>query len=147
MTNPSVSWLYLLAYLHFTGADQATAEAALAALQKAGVVNATGIVDLDATADAVKAALGSTVVEQLGDKLDAVAAAVLLGRYSNMYKLLRENLTPDTYVQIVRNKILVDIQGGDILYQIFTCNVLLAKVRLYKSCFNSWFMFALFMCV
>ena len=29
--------------------------------------------------------------------------------------------------QIVRNKVLVDIQGGDLLYQIFTSNILQRK--------------------
>jgi len=37
-------------------------------------------------------------------------------------------VTEDTYLCIVRNKILVDIQGGDLLYQIFTSTVLQREV-------------------
>ena len=39
------------------------------------------------------------------------------------YKLLRDRLSESKYMEIVRNKILVDIQGKDVLYQIFTGNV------------------------
>ena len=41
-----------------------------------------------------------------------------------MYKLLRDHVTEERYVAIVRNQILVDIQGNDILYQIFTRPIL-----------------------
>ena len=44
-----------------------------------------------------------------------------------MYSLLRDHLSEATYLKIVRNKILVDIQGKDVLYQIFTANVLQEK--------------------
>ena len=49
---------------------------------------------------------------------DNIATAVVRGVYSNMYKLLRENLNEEQYLDIVRNKILIDIQDGDILYQV-----------------------------
>ena len=51
-------------------------------------------------------------------------AAVKRGRYNNMHTLLGDNLTESQYLQIVRNQILVDLQAGDILYQIFTSCVL-----------------------
>jgi len=36
-------------------------------------------------------------------------------------------MSEDTYVAIVRNKILVDVQGQDLLFQIFTSNILQNK--------------------
>jgi len=51
---------------------------------------------------------------------------ILRGRYKNMYELLRDSIEESLYLQIVRNQILVDVQGGDILFQIFTCKVLQA---------------------
>ena len=45
----------------------------------------------------------------------------------HLYKLLRDHLSESSYLKIVRNKVLVDIQGGDLLYQIFTSNILQRK--------------------
>ena len=45
------------------------------------------------------------------------------GRYSNLYSLLREQLDEDQYMKIVEQN-LVDIQAGDILYQIFTAPIM-----------------------
>lgn len=41
-----------------------------------------------------------------------------------MFNLLGDILTEETYLSIVRNQILVDVQGSDLLFQIFTCNIL-----------------------
>ena len=41
-----------------------------------------------------------------------------------MYKILGDILTESTYLRIVRNQILVDVQGNDLLFQIFTSNIL-----------------------
>jgi hypothetical protein len=55
---------------------------------------------------------------------DAILEAILSSRYKNLYSLLRNHVSEETYMGIVRNQILVDVQGEDILYQIFTCNIL-----------------------
>ena len=52
---------------------------------------------------------------------------VLSSRYCNLYRLIKDQITEEDYLAIVRNQILVDVQGSDILYQIFTCNVLQRK--------------------
>jgi 4-hydroxyphenylpyruvate dioxygenase-like putative hemolysin len=49
---------------------------------------------------------------------------VLRSVYINMYKLLRNHIPLSTYRKIVENHVLVDIQGEDVLFQIFTCMVL-----------------------
>lgn len=42
--------------------------------------------------------------------LPALQQAIRKGVYSNLYKLLRDHLTEETYMNIVKNQILVDIQ-------------------------------------
>merc|ERR1711871_928495 len=54
----------------------------------------------------------------------AAAQVVHRARYSNLYSLLRDHLNEEQYIEVVRNQILVDIQGEDCLYQIFTAPVL-----------------------
>jgi hypothetical protein len=86
-------------------------------LLSAGVIDVNGIVvDLEVTDAAVQAASPGASA--------AVCAAVKHARYSNLHKLLGDNIASETYLAIVRNKILVDVQGEDLLYQIFTSNVL-----------------------
>lgn len=55
---------------------------------------------------------------------DKVLDIVLQSRYRNIRNLLQDRLTNEEYLRIVQNQILVDIQGSDLLYQIFTCNIL-----------------------
>lgn len=90
-------------------------------LQEAKLVSITGIVKLDIERDEVVDTLQQRVEES---NLQQVADVVLRARYSNIYKLLKDHVCEKTYLQIVRNQILVDIQGNDILYQIFTSNIL-----------------------
>merc|ERR1712050_374076 len=56
-----------------------------------------------------------------------MGCVVKRGRYSNLCFLLGDNLSDETFLRIVKNQVLVDIQGEDILYQIFTCNVMLRQ--------------------
>ena len=46
--------------------------------------------------------------------------------FVNLWKLMGDQLTEETYLSIVRNKILIDVQGEDVLMQIFT-NVVLQR--------------------
>jgi len=57
----------------------------------------------------------------------AIEETVMKSRFSNLTALLQDHFDDSTYLAIVRNKILVDIQGEDILYQIFTSNVMQRK--------------------
>lgn len=84
-----------------------------------GIVSSTGIVELDVSDEKLE-----FLKETCGDQWRHMVDTVKLHRYNNLYKLLGDNLDERTYVDIVRNKILVDIQGDDILYQIFTSNIL-----------------------
>ncbi|GBG32026.1 4-hydroxyphenylpyruvate dioxygenase [Hondaea fermentalgiana] len=102
--------------------EEATVRARIAeALQAAGILSVAGIVRLDVTDEQVLQTLSFIDDVPL---LNRVCGVVKKARYSNIYKLLRDHFSEETYLQIVRNKILVDIQAGDVLFQIFTCNVL-----------------------
>merc|ERR1712190_266392 len=63
-----------------------------------------------------------------------VAEHVLRARYGNLYDLLGEHVSEAQYLRIVRNNILVDIQGEDLLLQIFTSKVL-QRGEGQESCF------------
>jgi len=99
------------------GIDLATAERVVGAVTAAGIADGTGAVALDAAREKVAAALPKDVDT-------SVAEHVLRARYSNMYALLRDQVGEATYMKIVRNNILVDVQGEDLLFQIFTDKVL-----------------------
>jgi len=100
------------------GIEVPVAESYIASLCKAEVMDKAGIVNLDATTEQVMAALPAGTPS-------IVAKHVLMARYSALYALLRDNVSEAEYLRIVRNKILVDIQGDDLLYQIFTCKLML----------------------
>ena len=51
-------------------------------------------------------------------------ATILKSRYINLHSLLKDHISESSYLGIVRNQILVDVQGEDLLYQIFTSNIL-----------------------
>jgi hypothetical protein len=109
-----------------TGVSSDCADAVMAALNTAGLMSKAGIVNpgiSDADIEALASSLGvhtASFSAHLGPLTTTIRRAV----YSNLYSLLRDHLTEATYLKIVRNKILVDIQGKDVLYQIFTSNVL-----------------------
>merc|ERR1712100_978775 len=86
-------------------------------------MDGSGIVGMDVTSARVAAAVETISVDAEVDTA-AVAKVVLRSRWSNMRDLLGDAFDDATYEQIVRNQVLVDIQGDDILLQIFTANVL-----------------------
>ena len=109
------------------GISEATANAVEEALQAAGLVSKTGIVEMSIDNAAIQAALSGlkgAAKAEAGKQAETVNTIVKRGRYANMYNLLRDTLSENTYIQIVQNKILVDVQGGDILYQIFTQSIM-----------------------
>jgi hypothetical protein len=90
-----------------------------------------GALLLDTSADAIGEVLDARVptshMEEYERNKAGVVEAILHSRYSNLYNLLRDHLSEESYVAIVRNQILVDVQGEDILFQIFTSNILQRK--------------------
>lgn len=107
------------------------AEDIVTLLRQEGILSKDAAVNLDASPESLAATLSSGLD---GDSLEVFEAhtedivhTILRSRYTNLYKLLRDEVSEETYMGIVRNKILVDIQGKDLLYQIFTSNILQRK--------------------
>lgn len=96
--------------------DEARAKGHVAALKKAKVVDERNIVDLNVSKESLAAVLPGASKQAID--------FILRARYSNLYDLLKENVTEALYLRIVRNNILVDIQGEDLLFQIFSAKVL-----------------------
>jgi hypothetical protein len=68
--------------------------------------------------------LDSSVIDEYFHYRDDILHSILSSRYQNLYNLLGDSISEEVYLGIVRNQILVDVQGGDLLYQIFTSNIL-----------------------
>lgn len=86
---------------------------------------------LDKSKDLIQETIDSNIPslyqEEYSLNRDRVVETILHSRYANLYNLLRDHLSEDSYVAIVRNQILVDVQGEDLLFQIFTSNILQRK--------------------
>lgn len=102
--------------------------AVIEACKNGGVAKEDGAVDLELSRKDIEATLEKQMVstwqEEYKKNKDAILDAIVHSRYANLYSLLRDHVTEETYLGIVRNKILVDVQGDDLLYQIFTSNIL-----------------------
>jgi len=132
-TGEGFSFLYIPRsyYGHLTAKDLVDAgvptdfsTALLQKLEAGSLVSKTGIVDLDITSEKVTE-LGRAVDTAVFDAhAETIIRTVLRARYINMYKFLGDHIGERAYLKIVRNKVLVDIQGQDVLYQIFTSCIL-----------------------
>eukprot|EP01062_Namystynia_karyoxenos_P038526 TRINITY_DN2795_c0_g1_i1.p1 TRINITY_DN2795_c0_g1~~TRINITY_DN2795_c0_g1_i1.p1 ORF type:complete len:721 (+),score=293.91 TRINITY_DN2795_c0_g1_i1:99-2261(+) len=110
------------------GASEGLARELMGALEQSGLVSNTGIVAIDITdarIDAVQ--LPAAARAEYAKIAPQLRTVIKRGRYSNMFSLLRDHIDESKYLQIVENMVLVDIQGQDILYQIFTSNILQRK--------------------
>ena len=79
----------------------------------AGLVDDAGIVKLDLAVGSVASSIRSANLPGLSESMLLAATQVVeRARYSNLYSLLRDHLNEEQYIEVVRNQILVDIQGG-----------------------------------
>jgi hypothetical protein len=87
-----------------------------------------GAVDLDLTRNDVDRflfeRLDGAVLDEYTKEKGHILDAISRSRYKNLFSLLGHHVSEQKYLAIVRNQILVDIQKEDLLYQIFTCNIL-----------------------
>ena len=100
--------------------------------RETGIIGPDGAVNLDLTRQDIIKTLDQNMpakyqYEYIASKGDIVDI-ILHSRYANLYSLLRDHLTGESYLKIVRNKILVDVQGEDLLLQIFSANILQRNV-------------------
>ena len=79
---------------------------------------------LDTAFAKLDGSISKSILEEFDFKRECIIRSILRTRYKNVYNLLGDRLTESEYLGIVRNRILVDVQGSDILFQIFTCNIL-----------------------
>jgi hypothetical protein len=96
-----------------------------------GMISNEGAICLDLQSEELLIQLQTSISAEAKEEFDAnqddIVNAILRSRYSNLYNLLGDNLSTDTYMAIVKNQILVDVQGNDLLFQIFTSNILQRK--------------------
>ncbi len=98
--------------------------------EKSHFMSLDGAIDLNITSEEISQYLDEKIEEsgdtrnEFQDKKDLIVDAILRSRYTNLVSLLGDALVEEKYLSIVRNQILVDVQGGDLLFQIFTSNVL-----------------------
>jgi len=108
------------------------AHAVMDVCETAQLTSPEGAVDLELTreeiADLLDNSLPQEHQEEYKSKKDETLDVILRSRYINLYSLLRDHLTEESYLKIVRNKILLDVQGEDLLLQIFTSNILQREV-------------------
>jgi len=107
--------------------DPSQAERALEIAKDLQIIDNDGIIHLDANATNLLLALEKDSLFSCDDERQRIVDSLLFYRYSNIFKVLGDRLQPEEYVEIVRNRILVDKQGDDALLQIFTTNILQRK--------------------
>lgn len=108
--------------------SQECAQAVMNGLREKSLMEKDGAIALEATREMIDGVLQSCLPDELLQEYlptkDQVLEIIARSRYKNMHSLLKDHLKEETYLSIVRNQILVDIQGEDLLYQIFTANIL-----------------------
>jgi hypothetical protein len=104
------------------------ARAVLEICSEQGLTLADFSLDLCVPRSKVKEVLGANIPascsEEYRNNESFILDTIMRSRYVNLYYLLRDHLSEESYVSIVRNQILVDVQGEDLLFQIFTSNIL-----------------------
>jgi len=112
-----------------SGLADTDAEAVITSLRDAHLIDSAGAMDLEADDDAIDQALGGASVyadASTGTKR-MIHRTLRRSCYVNLWKLMGDQLTEETYLRVVRNKILIDVQGEDVLMQIFTSVILQRK--------------------
>ena len=111
---------------------QGYAEAIMSACLEGKIMSLDGAVDLRVKkVDIANVLEQHSVITQLPlykAKKELILDIILKSRYRNLQSLLQDHVSEETYMGIVSNQILVDVQGEDLLYQIFTSNILQRRV-------------------
>ncbi len=117
------------------GLSEECSRAVMGCCEKSNFMSLDGAIDLTITTDEVSQYLDETIEDDMNEdsddarrefqnKKNLIVDAILRSRYINLVNLLGDALSEEKYLSIVRNKILVDVQGDDLLFQIFTSNIL-----------------------
>lgn len=110
------------------GVTSETADAIFDACESRMIISSDGSVDLELSSDEIHRRLTAQLrdenLTEYTQNAQAILAMILKSRYINLHSLLMNHVSEESYLGIVRNEILVDVQGEDLLYQIFTSNIL-----------------------
>lgn len=110
------------------GVTSDTADAILDACERQMIVSSDGSVDLELSSNKIHQQLTKHLrnnnLTEYTENAETILAIILKSRYINLHSLLMNHVSEESYLDIVRNEILVDVQGEDLLYQIFTSNIL-----------------------
>jgi hypothetical protein len=108
--------------------SESCANSIITCLQQSLLISKDGALDLNIDKGKLRAVLDNGIIteskEEYVTNRDDILTIISSSRYFNLYSLLGDAVSEEEYLGIVRNQILVDIQGGDLLYQIFTSNIL-----------------------
>lgn len=96
------------------GISLSCANTILDACEQSEIMSADGAVDLEVTAERIDQVLRSALVgprlDEYVSKEHVVVNVILRSRYVNLYSLLRHHISEESYLALVRNQILVDVQ-------------------------------------
>ena len=93
------------------GVSEGLAKAVFDALVAAGNLTLVGIIDMDIQPAQVEAlVLPAEHQAEFKEKVAVISMLVLRSRYENIFALLRDLISDEEYVRIVRHQVLVDIQ-------------------------------------
>jgi len=114
--------------------SETVAQAIMDACITSGIATSEGAVSLQLQPKDVEIALDpillslvpetNSVVGAYRSNKESIIRTILHSRYINLHNLLGNTLSPEQFVAVVQNRILVDVQGQDLLFQIFTGNIL-----------------------
>jgi len=107
-----------------TGASKEATAKLISHLVNANLMDIGGIVKSDVVDKEIEACIEGVQDADITANKQKLIEAIKRSRYINMYKLLKDRMTEEEYLNVVSNQVLVDVQGDDILYQIFTANIL-----------------------
>ncbi|KAL3911043.1 MAG: hypothetical protein SGILL_007441, partial [Bacillariaceae sp.] len=112
-----------------TGVSNQLAEGVMDACCRNKIATSDGAVDLGLSKDSLLFILDERFAEdplnaEYDQSRESIAKAILTSRYCNLHSLLKNHVSETTYLDLVKNKILCDVQDRDVLYQIFTCKIM-----------------------
>jgi cell division ATPase FtsA len=94
------------------------AEEILLRCEENAIASLDGAVDLSMTEQDIAQVLdvrtSGANQELYSERKEAILKVILRSRYANLFSLLQTHVAEETYLGIVQNKILVDVQGEDV---------------------------------
>jgi len=120
------------------GVSLSCADAIMRVCEMREIVSPDGAVDLGVTREKIDEILCSELdgeeVKEYVTHEAAVLNTILHSRYVNLYKLLRHHLSEESYLGLVRNQILVDVQVSIVIRIAMISSRLRRSLNLFFIC-------------